>query len=78
MRNIFLSAKNLRVSNENDFWFYGRNLALSVMTELQISKYISKNNKADYVIPKPLIWLKMFYIDRVGIHQPRSFTGLER
>lgn len=69
----------MRVSNGNDFCCYGRSLALSALPELQISKYISKNNKAEYVMSVPVFCMTMFYFDGVGIHQQRSchFTGLE-
>lgn len=54
MKNIFLSAKNLRVSCGGDFWFYGRNLAQSALIETQISKNILRNNKPEYAISIPL------------------------
>jgi len=60
VKNIFLPAKNLRVSYDDDFWVHGRNLAGSALTEIQISKYILRNNKPEYVMPIPL-----FCVDNV-------------
>lgn len=57
MKNIFLSAKNLRVSYDDDFQFYGRNLAGSALTEIQISEYILRNNKLECVMSKPLFYM---------------------
>lgn len=54
MKNVFLSAKNLRVSCGDHFQFCGRNLAQCALTEIRISKDILRNNKPEYVMSIPL------------------------
>lgn len=57
MKNIFLSAKNLTVSYDDEFQFYGRNLAGYALTKIQISEYILRNNKLEHVMSKPLFYM---------------------